>query len=574
MNHSARVAIVLVAFAAILASPAASAARKAKELLQYIPADTPYVIAVTEPLPDELQEKFEPVVDKTLSAYRRLIDHGLEDELKKIEAEEGGAEKAAGIRALLGEITGLMSVEELRAAGFGRDSLFAVYGDGLLPVFRFALTDADAFDATIARIEDQSPEKFAVGSIKGESYRYRDFDVFRLVVATLGKDAVIALVPSTTSEDRLAETLGISKPRNNLWRTKDLRKISKEYGFTDHFIGIIDVQRIVASLTGDPGGRNAELLELAGEKKPVLTDVCRAEIDELAAITPRVVTGYTRVGTDYMDMEMIVEMRDDIAAGLATLPAVVPGLGLDLGGLFSFGLSLDPMALRNFYEARLDAMEADPFECEHLADLQAGTAKGREALAKPLPPVVYSFRGFLANIIDVQGMDLATEKPPESVDAGILFAVENAEALVTMAAMMSPEVAALNLLPDGKARELNLPQLAEIAEQAFAALTEGGLAVSLGADAQERAEALLEADVSDARPFMSVAMDTKRYYELVGDAVMDAKPDEGEEPLSEEMREALRDAMVSSGEIYERMSVNVHFTERGVEVGSRIMLAN
>ena len=41
----------------------------------------------------------------------------------------------------------------------------------------------------------------------------------------------------------------------------------------------------------------------------------------------------------------------------------------------SFGFSFDLMALRAFFEARLDAMDADPYECEGLAMLGYGVEK-------------------------------------------------------------------------------------------------------------------------------------------------------------------------------------------------------
>ena len=69
-------------------------------------------------------------------------------------------------------------------------------------------------------------------------------------------------------------------------------------------------------------------------------------------------------------------------------------------------------------------------------------------------------------------------------------------------------------------------------------------------------------------------MEAGRYYKLMGDAVMSAEPEEGEEPLPEEMRSAIRDIMLSSGELYERMAVDVHFTERGIEISSRMSLAD
>ena len=576
MNQIARIAAFSIVAVALLASSVADAkARKPKEILQYIPADTPYVMAFTKPFPDDLMDKIEPSVDKVLAAYQRMMRYQMSEQLVALASQEDGAERAEKLQAVMDDVLGLMSVEGLRGAGLGRDSIIAIYGDGILPVIRIGATDIDAFEAAIQELESKGDEALLPGEVSGKAYRYRDFEKLRLVVATFGKDAVVAMVPAAISEERLAQTLGIKKPRKSIVSSKELSRISKEYGFTEHSVGLIDVERIAATFTGDPTGRNAAFLEAIGMDADSLTAECRVEISEMASVAPRIVVGYTRVDTEVIDSEMIVELREDIASGLTTLPAAVPGLGTDRGGLFSLGFSLDLLAARSFYESRLDALEADPFECAHFAEANESAAKGREALAQPVPPVVYSFRGFLANVTNIEGLDMATKKPPESIDASMLIAIENAQDLVTMAAMMSPEVAALNLVADGKAKALNLPQLADLAEQAFAALSEGALSIALGDGAEGEAEALLSADVSDTMPFASFSMDAEKYYEFVGEAVMETDDADAEgEPMPEAMRVAMRDAMVSSGEIYERMAVNVHLTQRGVEVSSRLSLAD
>ncbi|MCH5376288.1 MAG: hypothetical protein JJ992_20140, partial [Planctomycetes bacterium] len=466
MKPAARIGVVAVILLAIAGT--ADAARKPKDLLQYIPADTPYVMAFTRPLPNELMDKMEPAVDETLSAYRRMIEFMLTDAkarraLEGTDEESGepnSDEELQRLEAVMDEFMGMLSVKGLRDAGIGRDSLFAIYGDGLLPVVRFAMTDGEKFDALIARLENRADASLKVAELNGVSYQYADLDEkARLVIATPGDDAVIALVPAAYDEARLAATLGLTKPRNSLARSKTLDKIAREYDFTEHAVGFFDVQRIAASFMGDPSGLNAELLALLQYDPSQIDDTCRAEFGHLAAIAPRVVFGYTGINVRHLDAAMIVELREDIAAGLATLPAAVPGLGADPGGLFTFGFSLNPLALRAFYEARLDAMEEDPFECVALAELQASTVKGRAALAQPVPPVVYNFRGMLTSVRDITGFDFQSKQPPESVDASILFAIENAQDIVNMAALMDPRVAALNLLPDGKARKLEFPEL-------------------------------------------------------------------------------------------------------------------
>lgn len=143
-----------------------------------------------------------------------------------------------------------------------------------------------------------------------------------------------------------------------------------------------------------------------------------------------------------------------------------------------------------------------------------------------------------------------------------------------MAAMMSPEIAALNLLPDGKAKKLDLPQLAMVAQEAFAALSDTGLSVSVGEGSEQNVEAMLQADVDKTKPFVSMSMDAAKYYELIGDTMMaEEQNEEGEEvPLA--MRTAMRDIMVSSGSLYERMLMNVHLTERGIEFDTRMTLVD
>ena len=169
MKPVARIAAA-AALSLIAVSGTADAARKSKELLQYIPADTPYVMAFTKPLPDDLLDKIEPAVDETLGAYRRMIEFMLAD--AKAKASEGLAaedddapmsdEEFRRFEAVLTEFLDMLSVQGLRDAGIGRDALFAIYGDGLLPVIRIALTDGERFDGLIARFESRAEASLKV----------------------------------------------------------------------------------------------------------------------------------------------------------------------------------------------------------------------------------------------------------------------------------------------------------------------------------------------------------------------------------------------------------------------------
>jgi len=555
-------------------SGACAAPDTSADLLKYIPADTPYVFASTEPLPSELADKLEPTVDEILRSYQDILRYVIAEQTAKLSSEEGGEEKAEQLSGVAEELLSLMSLEGIRGAGIERGTAFALYGNGLLPVLRFELSKAELFDAAIERIEEKAGESLAIGEVKGKAYKYVDAEQVRLIIATLDDQAIITIVPSAFDESQIALALGVTAPGKSLKKSKTLSAIGKEYGFSEFLIGYIDIERIAGIFTGNATDFDKELFAAFGQELPELTEVCSEEIMGTAGIAPRIVVGYSDITAQQLRSALIIELRSDIAAGLATIPAAVPGLGSDPGGFMSFGFGLNPLSLREFYEGRLDAMEADPYECEYFAELQSGVAKGREALNQPLPPVVYSFRGFVANIADIQGMDMTGITPPESIDASILLAVENAEALIMMASMMDPQIAALNLLPDGNPVRLELDKLAGLVDDAFVALSDNALSISVGAGAESNSADLLLADSPDPAPFMSMSMDSARYYSMVGEAMSKESPaDEDGEQMPEEIRSAMRDIMVLSGSMYDRMSVDVRFTERGIEIGGLMKLS-
>lgn len=563
-----------VAAAVVLVAGCAKKEESPPGLLQYVPADTPYVIASTEPIPDSLADKLEPTIDDVLEAYQRIIRHAMAEELVELSAKEGGADKAEKLQALVDEVLTLMSIDGIRAAGIERDAGFVFYGNGLLPVARLELSDAAAFDAAIERIESKAENQLSVGDLEGEEYKYLDVDKARLLIATLDGQAVISIVPGQFDDDQLATVLGITKPEETLAASKGLDTLAGEYGFSGYFSGYVDSSIIAGTFLGGATGLDEELLAMFDYDASDLSESCRSEFLGLAGIAPRMVFGYTDMNDDYIDSVFVVELRDDIAEGLATIPRPVPGLGQDFGGLLSFGFGVDLLKAREFYEARLDAMEAEPFECDKLTSLQGFAAMGRQALSQPVPPVVYSFRGIVAVISDIQGMDLAKQQPPESMDASFLFAIENAQALVSMGAMMDPQLAELNLMPDGRPVKLEMAQLAEVADEAYAALSDDALAVAVGEGSEARAAELLVAESKEPAPLFSMTMDTASYYGLIGDAMMQSEPADGEKEMPLAVRTALKDVMTLMGKVYRRMALDVTLTPRGIEMRSRLSLAD
>lgn len=540
-------------------------------ILRYVPADTPYVFAATEPVPEDVKDKLAPHVESLVASYRSLLQAVINQ--KPAEASEAqfqmSGETRQRVSSMIDELASMITPDGIPEAGIDRDSTAAFYGVGLLPVLRVTLSDSALFEQAFAKMESGADKKMSVATVDGHSYRYAGDDKGRFVIAVIDDELVMSVVPAGLREDLLKSVLGLSLPETNIAESGALNALAEKYGYQAYGLGFIDVERVLSTFLDDQSGVNGELLALMDYDTSNLTDVCRTEIRAMAGIVPRVVTGYTDITTEHFKSNSVFEMRGDIATGLQTLTAPVPGLGTEQGGLVAFGMSLNMLAAREFYSARLDALEADPYECELFADLQAGVAKGREMLNQPVPPIVYGFRGFLAVIDDIKGMDIQKKQPPTDIDMRFLVATDNAEGLLEMGAMFSPEIAALNLQPDAKPVKLEVPAIASTIDAAYVAMSENALALSFGAGSEAGLEGMLSADSAVPAPFMSMNMDAARYYGFVGDATMLS---EGE-AQSPEITKATGEIMQSLEEMFSRMSVDVHFTERGVEIPSTVELA-
>lgn len=541
-------------------------------LLQYVPADTPYLFSSLEPLPDEVMDKMEPIIELSLKGYADVLRAIANEEIEKAEEEgEVDGETLSRLQAIGNEIASLLSIEGLNNAGIDRNSLMVIYGEGLLPVFRMRLTDGALMEQAIARIEEKAGSKMATGKIDDQSYRYAGDDDAFIIVALVGNDLVITMLPAVHSDDLLKSVLGLNKPAKSMAESGGAKALIAKNNYEPYFLFFIDFTRIVSTFLDEQSGSNAELLALTEYDPSTLSDVCKAEIRDMAGIVPRMTAGYTKISTHEMSSAATLEVREDIAAGLATLVAPVQGLGLTKGGLFSFGMSLDVLAAREFYSSRLDAMEAAPYECELFAELQAGVEQGRELLKQPIPPIAYSVKGFLAVIDALEGMDLVSQQPPTSVDASFLLATDNPQGLVAMGALFSPEIAALDLQADGKPQQLNLPPISPALSEAHIAMTEDSLVISVGEGGADRIVEMLKAGYAEPPPSMSMFMDAGRYYGFVADLMMLAPPTE--EDASPELTAAMAEMTHSMEDWFDEISVSISLTDRGVELESTVTFA-
>ena len=166
--------------------------------------------------------------------------------------------------------------------------------------------------------------------------------------------------------------------------------VARISNYEDRFAGD-DGGRVIAAILDsvfldDQSGVNAELKSMIEDVDSKMSDACKDDLRCMAGIMPRIVIGYTDVKIEKLSSQAVFELRQDLAAG-------------------------------------------------------------REILDQPVPPVGYGFKGFLAVVEDIEGLDLQSEIAPTSIDMRLLVSIDNAEGLLAMGAMFSPELAALDLQP-------------------------------------------------------------------------------------------------------------------------------
>lgn len=542
------------------AAAAAGVDARAETLLGYVPSDAAYAFAMLQPMPADVGAKLEAMLGAQLESYSGMMARALNDI-----QESGSDEVDPLLLATLEEMSTRMSVQGLRSMGYDIDAVNAIYGVGLLPVMRMTLSDTAGFESFIAAVEERADQPFQSGSAGGVDYRYFDLDdEFRVLFSTAQGHLVAALVPSGLGAENLARVIGSAPPPASMVDDNRLAQLNAEYDWLPHGTGYLDIAAVVqALLRSEDDPLSSELRSLMGWGEEEVSDACRTEMREMAEVVPRIVSGMRQYDTDALVNQTVIRLRDDIASGLTNLAVPLPGIDDTDAGLLSMGVSFRLLALKEFAQTRVDAIQTDPYQCEWFADLNNVEAASAQ-LQQPIPPFISVFKGFRFILDDLQmNEDQAYGVDPKG---RVLIAMDNPQMLLGMAQMMSPELAALELKPDGKPVALPTDSLPAGSPQPYLAMTDAGIAIGVG-DEGARLRELLEAPEpadDEVTPVLTFGYDLGALADLMnGVSKMNPDADEMPEQELEELKQILGNQM------FERVGASVYFSSAGVDVRYR-----
>ncbi|MEL6302581.1 MAG: hypothetical protein AAFR07_13140 [Pseudomonadota bacterium] len=555
------------------ATPAAGSGKISTALLEYVPGDSPYVFAALEPQPAALQEKFEPMLEMAVDQYHNLFLQARSAMTKG--DNESASDDLINVLDVLIEET-----EDGDLSGLGFDSkkdVPVIYGHGLLPVVRMTISDPDAWASTYARLTadlENAPTKITVDGL--------DIDVFggdapaQIFIAQQDGTVALSLGPADLAPAIIGELMGATKPAESIVDSGALAAVSQRYGFTPQMQGFVDFTKIFGMLQASGNPINDALFGSAPTLPLELDEICSQEMTGLVQIMPRMVVGATRIDEEGTDTLVVFEMREDVATALKPIAGTMAGLSTSTKAALKLGGAINLLGLRNWVETSLGAAAESPFECEQLVPLNEMVAQAVGATQQQLPPIVYNLQGYSIEIGSFEGMEgIAEQQMPENLELDLTVGFKNVEGLLMMGQMMAPQLAELALEPNGEAVPIPDGLAGPIPIDGFMAMTDDLISLSIGEDAESRAEARATATVDGETPLLTrMDIDAGAYFKFIAEMSESAmSPMMESDSLPEDqlkMLESQQANMRAMAEAYEavldRLSFEVVLTDRGLEM--------
>lgn len=529
-------------------------------LLALVPADTPYLGGNLQPVPDA-------IIDSYLTRFEPALA-SLQAELNKAKAElESNPDQlvddsgARVVHALLQEMDGKLNRAGLESLGFDLSAQSVVYGMSVFPVMRTSLSNATTLRATVQRVLDNAGIEAPQLEFQGQNYwrivpeadsqTDSDSDVdagdgdegvvingleedsssdpatdatadsndesdIAFYIAILSDHLVAGVLPLAAENTLLPAFLALEKPTDSVAATQ-LAEINKRFDYTPYGTGVMDLQKFADEVL-NPTSLIGQLLASEGhDLATTVTEQCRTEINSIIANTPYLYTGITELSETAVGSQMVMQTAPGIATELLGLVSDIPSASINSTFLAELALGLRVGPLRDFLLSKATAVIEQPYQCEHLADMNVQAQAAADQLNQPIPPMVNNLLGMRV-LLSRFG---AGQSAPESAEGMIALHVTQPEMLVGMAQMLVPSLAELNLAPGEPPVQIPSDALPLPGLLIHAAQSQSALGFSVGEGQQEGLIDFINLKGTAKGTFLSINYDTATYLNMSNDLVPD-----------------------------------------------------
>jgi hypothetical protein len=467
---------------------------KGPAILANVPADTPYLIAVLEPMPPKLREHwYADNVAKVKNA------------LKKAATGEGRMALVAA--ALYSEIDGADDAHWPEALGFSMDARMVLYGLSIWPVMRLEVKDPTRVREVLGRVvkagdpdlQPQSVGKAMVYVLKDGKAAY----IFGIVEHEL----VGSVVPSEDVDRALPLILGTQAPAHSLRDAKLIPELLAKHRFLPTMVAYADMSRLFEAVSGHGKGEGDTFAAMLEGKIPA---ACQDDLSRVAAEFPRLSVGYRHFDEQGFSVTVVLDAPASLLKSLMKLHTPMPAMQIKAQPMLAVSAAVNVDAMLAWMRDVTSQLRSHPFRCDALATVNHDIDELATKLGEPMPPMFQGLRGFELVVDD------ATMMPPAGT-GHLLVAGDHIADVVRQTFAKIPQLASLQLQPNGVALELPLAKLGVPAslKSAFVAMRQTRAAVAIGDSSATRASERVAAPDAHA-PLFVVSYDLPKLRERFG----------------------------------------------------------
>jgi hypothetical protein len=462
--------------------------------------------------------------------------------------------------AILDELGGDLSAENLEKFGMDLQAHYAFYGMGVFPVIRFELNDAQELRNAIGRIEAKMGTQLPVMTLNGIDYwRAADDDSdnpMAMYIAILDQQFVMSAFPVSAEDSLLTSLLGQELPTASMASTNKLAVLNSDKGYTGYGSGILDLQKISDEIFNESSATRMYLEPQVTAHLAALDTVCVAEIKSMVAIAPRMTAGATGLTADKISVRYDLELESTLASGLAMLVSDTP-VATEGDYLLSASLAVKVGKLRNFMLEKANDVIATPYQCEMLQELNQNATELVTQLNIPMPPMVNNLNGLRVRMDDFDSTE-------ELIQGKGLLAlhVDKPEMFVGMASMMVPGFDTLDLANQSEPVRIPSDILPIAGIDVFALMGDTAIGAAVGEQYAGDLEGFMSAKPQNDGTFLSISHDMAKQMEIQAALTDDMK---GGHAQVNEYYEAVQEAYI---DMLGRSRVDMRFTADGLVIDS------
>jgi len=530
-------------------------------LLAHVPADTAYVFADLEPIPEEITDayvsRFQPVLDvmaKQVAKFQADYDAGNYEDNKI----------AVLATAMLEELGGSLNSNGLGNLGISMQAHHAFYAMGVFPVIRVSLNDSEKLRAAIARIEAKMGFEMPVETLNGTNYwRVSENGMpVGVYIAILDQQLAISLFPIAAEDKLLAAFLGQDMPSQSMASTNALAIMNSKKGYTGYGSGMLDLQKLADEFLNPDSATHSYLGPEMNFDIASLDAVCVAEATAMIAKAPRMTAGTTSISANEIAFRYELEIENSLAAGLAALVTNTPA-ATESSNLFSASLAIQVGKLRSFVLEKATALAASPYQCAELQQLNQGATELVVQLSIPMPPMVNNLLGVR---VRMDNFDPDGEFP--QVSGLVALHVNKPEMFVGMATMMVPGFEALDLPNQSEPVKIPAEMIHMEGLDIYALVGDEAIGASLGEENAKDLGDFMRAEAQHDGTFFSINYDVAKQMEIQAAMTKQLGIDLGsEDSFSDEFSEAVADTYSS---MFDRSRIEARLTASGLVIDSSI----